>query len=118
MTAGEKEKCQYIIHTAAVAAAGVGLAPIPGADTMPLMGIQGAMIVGLATVFKIPITQAVAKDMAKAAVVGQAGKLLAGQLAKLIPVAGSAVNATVAAGLTEKLGWDIAEEFSNRKIKA
>ncbi len=115
MTEGQKEKCQYIIHSAAVAGAGVGAFPIPGPDIIPLIGIQSAMILGLATVFKISITETAAKDIAKTAITGQMGKMLAGQLSKLVPGAGSFINATIAAGITEKLGWDIAEDFVNRQ---
>ena len=115
MTKDEKEKCQYIIHSAAAAGAGVGALPIPGPDIIPLIGIQSAMILGLATIFKISMTETAAKDIAKTAITGQMGKMLAGQLSKLIPGAGSVINATIAAGLTEKLGWDIAEDVSTRK---
>ena len=115
MTTAEKEKCQIIIHGAAVAAAGVGAIPIPGSDIIPLMGIQSAMVLALATVFEISLTDVAAKEMVKVAITGQMGKALAGQLAKLIPGVGSAVNATIAVGITEKFGWDTAREFAKQK---
>lgn len=113
MTEDQKTSCNPIIHGAAVGAAAVGALPIPGADILPICAIQGAMIISLARVFKYPITESIAKEMAKTYMMGQAGKFLAGQLIKLIPFAGSAGNAAVAAGLTETLGWETAEKFAN-----
>ena len=112
-----KEKCHYIIHTAAVAAGGVGLAPIPGADIGPITAIQGGMIIGLARVFSISITKEWAEQTAKTAITGQIGKYLAGQILKLIPGIGSVSNATIAVALTETLGWEIAEEFYQKSLK-
>jgi len=113
----EREKCHYVIHSASVAAGGIGFIPIPGADIVPICAVQVTMIMGLARIFGIPITKDVAEAQAKAYLVGQFGKLLAGQLTKLIPFAGSAANATVAVGLTEYLGWEVAEDFYQKSLK-
>ena len=112
MTNDQKEKCQYIIHSAAAGAAAIGFIPIPGADIGPISAIQVTMIIGLARVFNVSITKNLAIESSKTFLVGQTGKLLAAQFAKLIPVIGGGVNATVAAGLTETLVWETAESFA------
>lgn len=117
ITAEEKEKCNYIIHGAATAAGAIGVIPIPGSDILPLIGVQVSMIIALARVFNYPITENIAKEMVKTYLMGQAAKILAAQLAKLIPF-GSAANATVAVGLTEVLGWETAEKFKKEISKS
>ena len=110
----EKTKCNYVIHTASVAAGGIGIAPIPGADILPICAVQVTMILGLARIFNVPITKEVAEAQAKAYMVGN---LLAGELSKLVPIFGSATNATVAVGLTEYLGWEVAEDFYKKSLE-
>lgn len=117
MTDDEKEKCHYIIHSAATAGAAIGFFPIPGADLAPICAAQGAMIVALARVFKLSITDEAAKQIAKTFIVGNMGKTLVAQFCKLIPVLGSGINATVAAALTEALGWEVAEDFDSKSKK-
>ena len=111
MTEEQKSKCNVIIHTAATAAGGIGLSPIPGSDIIPLMAVQTTMIVALGKVFNVRIEESYAKSLAKTAITGQIGKLAASQLLKFIPILGSVANASVAVALTEALGWDTAEEF-------
>lgn len=115
MNNDEKKKCQKVIHSAAVAAAGIGFVPIPGADLGPICAIQAGMIIALARVFKISVTKEAAANIAKTFIVGNIGKTIVGQLSKFIPIVGSGINASVAAALTEALGWEIAEDFDNKK---
>ena len=75
------------------------------------------MILGLARIFNVPITKEVAEAQAKAYMVGNFGKMLAGELSKLVPIFGSATNATVAVGLTEYLGWEVAEDFYKKSLE-
>lgn len=114
MTDSQKTKCQYIIHSAATAAGAIGLSPIPGSDIGPITAIQAGMLIGLAKVFGISLTEAAAQQAAKAFIVGNLGKMIASSLTKIIPILGSAVCATVAVALTEALGWETAEEFANQ----
>ena len=72
------------------------------------------MILGLAQVFGISITEAAAKQTATAFVVGNLGKMIASSLSKVIPVIGNVACATVAAGLTEALGWETAKDFAKQ----
>jgi len=111
MTKEQKDKCSGIIHTASVAAGGVGITPIPCADTPVLIGIQITMIVALAKVFDISMSTAHAKALAETQLAAQMGKLAAGQLAKLIPGIGSLINAGIASAFTETLGWGVAKQF-------
>lgn len=117
MTESQKEKCHYIIHGAAMAAGGIAALPIPIADIGPITAIQATMIISLARVFEIPITENLAKETAKTFMVGQIGKQIAASLSKIIPIIGSGVNATVAVGLTETLGWETAEDFYRKSQK-
>jgi uncharacterized protein (DUF697 family) len=75
------------------------------------------MIIALGNLFDVPITKDLASQSAKTFMVGQAGKALVGQLAKLIPIFGSGINGTVAFGLTETLGWEVAKEFESKDEK-
>ena len=114
MTESQKTKCQYIIHSAATAAGAIGISPIPGSDIVPITAVQASMLIGLAKVFGISLTEAAAQQTAKAFVVGNLGKMIASSLSKLTPGLGSAVCATVAVALTEALGWETAEEFARQ----
>lgn len=112
MTERQKEQCAMIIHSAAVAAGGIGAVPVPGSDAVGLAGVQTAMVLALAEVFEYPMTKAAAMHTAKQLIVSSTGKLLASNLTKLIPGFGSVVCGTVAAGLTEAFGWEQAREFA------
>ena len=103
MTNDQKTKCHTIIHTFASACAGIGAAPIPGSDIAPL--------IALGKVFDINLNSSYAESMAKTAIAGNIGKILASELTKLIPGVGSATNAIVAFSITELIGWDAADEF-------
>lgn len=116
MTNEDKEKCQYIIHGSAAAAAAIGFIPLPGADLAPICAVQSAMIIALSRVFKVAITDETARQMAKTFIVGNIGKMLVSQFSKLVPILGGGVNATVAAGLTEALGWEVVEEFDKKNL--
>lgn len=114
MTESQNTKCHAIIHTASASAAAVGALPIPGSDCVPLVAIQTTMIIALGEVFNIKFTKSYAESLAKTALAEQAGKYIAGQLLKLIPFAGSATNAAIAAAITEAIGWEIADDFDER----
>ena len=111
MTNDQKTKCHTIIHTFASACAGIGAAPIPGSDIAPLIATQTAMIIALGKVFDINLNSSYAESMAKTAIAGNIGKIIASELTKLIPGVGSATNAIVAFSITELIGWDAADEF-------
>ena len=111
MNQEQKQQCQVIIHTAATAAGGIGLSPIPGSDIVPLIATQTTMILALGRVFNVHIEKSYAASLAKTAIISQLGKLVAGQFLKIFPGIGNVANAGVAFSMTELLGWDVADEF-------
>ncbi len=123
MRQSDRKKCENIIHTSSIAAGviGAGLAQVPVADSVALLPVQTGMIMQLAKVFHKnmdaegavailgqQVVQAAGKQLAK-----EAGKQLAKEVLKKIPVAGNIANASIAASLTEGLGWAVATMFAN-----
>lgn len=112
-------KCHIIIHTASTAAgvAGAGLCWIPMSDSIPISASQIIMAISLGKVFGIKLSKSAAKAAIAAAAATAAGRT-ASQLAYFwIPFANLAINATTAAGLTEFVGWTLAEEFAEQAAK-
>ncbi|MGF0104647.1 GTPase [Ligilactobacillus ruminis] len=104
-----------IIHTAAVAAAATAASPIPFSDAALLIPIQATMITGLYKANGANISQGFVKGVLKATMISTFGKSLAGNLLKFIPVvgtlAGGTINAGVAVGFTEALGFAVVGEL-------
>ena len=115
MTKNETIKCNSIIHTASAAAAGVGagLAQLPGSDSIAITAIQVGMIVSLGGVFGIELDESGAKAFAASAIGATVGRTVSQVLIGWIPGIGNVINATTAAGLTEAIGWKIANEFDD-----
>lgn len=114
MKKNDYEKCQAIIHSAAVASAASGALPIPGSDAVAIVAIQATMIISLGRVFDVRMTESSAKALALTMITQHMGKMVAGGLVKLIPGIGSAINASVAFSITEMIGWEVAEDFSKQ----
>ena len=108
MNAKQKKECHTIIHTASVAAGGVGagLAQIPGSDNAVITPIQLTMTISLGRVFGKSLSEASAK-----AALASVGRTASQVLVGWIPGIGNAINATTAAGITEAMGWLLAKEF-------
>lgn len=99
----KKSKAHGIIHLAALAAAAVGTIPIPGSDAPLLVGIQTGMIGSLALLYGIGKEATMtALGPALASALGVAS---ASSLVKIFPLIGSVVQGSVAAAITETLGW-------------
>lgn len=111
-------KCKVIIHGASLATAGVGVSPLPGSDAPAIMALQAAMIVALGQVFGVSLSKASAMAVVKSALAKKLGITAVGQLAKFIPVFGSGINAAIAGGLTEVLGWETVREYSGGYVVA
>jgi uncharacterized protein (DUF697 family)/GTP-binding protein EngB required for normal cell division len=100
-------EARRIILGASTAAGGAALVPLPFSDAVTIVPIQISMIVGISVRFGIggtarsllPLASSMVGCMATTA----AGRIVVGQLLKLIP-GGGLVNATVAATLTTGLG--------------
>lgn len=113
MTSEQEAKCHAIIHTASVAAGGVGagLAQVPGSDNAVITPIQLTMAISLAKVFDIRLTDSAAKAAVASVATSTLGRTVSQFLVGWIPGVGNAVNAATAASLTEAMGWALAREF-------
>lgn len=100
------EKCHAIIHSAAVAAAGVGagLAQLPGSDSVPLSAIQISMVIALGNVFGISLDESSAKATMGTGLTTLIGRGTSQILVGWIPGFGNLINSSTAASITEALG--------------
>ena len=113
MTSDQNSSCHKIIHTASVAAAaaGGGMAQLPGSDNAVIMPIQITMIISLGKVFNKSISKSLATSLLASAGASVGGRIISQVLVGWIPFVGNAVNASTAAGVTEAIGWWIADYF-------
>ena len=118
MTSEEKTLCEAIIHTASVAAAGVGagMAQIPGSDNAVISPIQLTMAVSLGKVFGINLDESAAKAAVVTGGAALVGRTISQVLIGWIPGLGNAVNAITAASITEGIGWAMAKEFEKQSM--
>ncbi|CEM63373.1 hypothetical protein [Treponema phagedenis] len=116
MTDEEAVKCHAIIHAAAAAAAGVGagLAQLPVADHLAIILIQVGMIISLGGVFGIELSESAAKSTLGTATAATIGRGISQVLVGWIPGIGNVINASTAAGVTETIGWVIANDFAKK----
>ena len=97
-------KANTIIHTASLAAGGVGGGnPFPGSDAALITPIQVGMIGSLAYLYGVPKEEALV--LLGPAMAQGLGIMTASSLAKLIPGFGQVAQAVVAATITEALGF-------------
>lgn len=120
MTSEQKKRCNRIIHTASGLAAGVGagLAQITGSDNAVITPIQISMVVRLGKVFGVKLTDSAAKAVIGTQATSIVGRAASQVLIGWVPGIGNIINATTAAGITEALGWEMADEFSHSKHAA
>ena len=118
MTIAQKIGANAAIHTASVAAAGVGagLAQIPAGDCIPLVGIQTGMIIAIGKVFGKELDESAGKAAAVSGMATALGKAIAKVAAgkvviTWIPIVGNVTNAAIAFTLTEMIGWESAIRF-------
>ena len=113
-----KQKCRFIIHSHAVAAAAGNAVPVPGmgfaADTVTMT----TMAMSLAATFGEDIPKSVAKGLAvtamKRQVLKQPLKMLAKELSKLVPGLGQVVAPTMSVAMLEAAGWAMANEMARK----
>lgn len=109
---GKIKRSQAIVAAAAAAAAGVGAAPIPFADAALLIPTQIGMISGITAVFGLEVNKSIITAFISSALgaggMAVAGRAIAANLLKLLPVGGSAAGGVISAGtaglLTSALG--------------
>ena len=96
-----------IVYQHSATAAAICLVPLPAADAAGLVPCQVSMLGRLFFLWDIPLAAGMA-GMAIEAVMPTIGRMIAGNIIKLIPGIGSAIggaiNATIAASLTYGLG--------------
>ena len=107
----EKEKCHYIIHTAAAAAAAGNLVPIPGAGVAADLTALVGMAISLAGVFGDNLTAAAAEAAVISEIKRQVLKRPLAYFAKNIPGLNLILGPTVSFVLVEAAGWTLAEQF-------
>ena len=125
MTSEQKKKCNEVIHTASLAAAGVGA----GAVAIPVVGsivqafdesaippIQITMIVSIGKIFETSVSKEMAASILTAMLAAKTGRKIAGLLAGMIPVAGAVINGGTAASITEAIGWAAVKYFDEQKL--
>ncbi len=118
MTKEQRDRCHTIIHSGAAAsgAIGAGLAQVPGGDAVLIMPIQVAMIVALGKVFGIEVPESAARSVVFASLGSILGRGAARVLLRFVPGVGNVVNAGVAFGVTETLGWTLAERMADGRF--
>lgn len=110
MTPEEYERCSSVIHGAAIECGVIGAIPIPVADAIPISLIQIHMIHSIGEIFGEDFSEETAKKLLETV----AATLVGRSLTKVIPVAGWFISAAIAAGITEALGWIIANDMTKR----
>ena len=119
MNESNRIKCHAIIHSASIAAGatGAGLCWLPGSDAPLISTAQITMAVSLGKVFGIKLSKSSAKAAVAAAAATAAGRAVSQLTTFWIPFANLAINAGTAVGLTEFVGWTLAEEFADQAAK-
>ena len=100
----KREMARKVVATAATAAAGAAAVPVPVADAAILAPIQLGMMGRIATIYDLEIKSMLSAGALAQVGVQLAGRALASSLLKIIPGAGSVLNAGVAAALTGATG--------------
>lgn len=109
-----RRKSETIIHGAAVAAGAAAAASvIPGSDAMAIMPIQVAMVTAVSREYGVPVSAGVIKSTVYASLGSIVGKAGAGILLRWTPIAGNAVRASVAFGVTQALGRLLLERLES-----
>lgn len=116
MTDYERNKCHAIIHSTSALAGGVGagLAQIPTSDNAILIPLQVGMIISLGAVFSMELTESAARATLATTTATLVGRGLSQVLCGWIPIVGNVINACTATGITETIGWAIANSFSKK----
>lgn len=112
----QRKQCSARIHgaSAAAGAAAAGLAQVPLSDNAIITPVQLGMTIALGRIFGIELTESAAKATILSMAGYTIGRTISQVLLGWIPVAGNAINATTAAGVTELLGWMIAVDFASK----
>jgi uncharacterized protein (DUF697 family) len=97
----------------ALAAGGAGAVPVPIVDLPMLLGIQLAMLRGVASVYGQTLTLRLMAELTTSLGLGVLMRQAGRELLKFVPVAGAGAAAVYAAGTTYALGRTLAFYFQN-----
>lgn len=100
----KRQMARQVIVAASTAAAGAAAVPIPIADALTLAPIQLTMMGKVSAIYDLDFKAMMSISTAAQLSAQLAGRALARSFIKLIPGAGSVVNASVAAALTLSAG--------------
>ena len=100
----KRELARPVIAAGSAAAAGAAAVPLPVADALTLAPIQLGMMARISVIYDIEMQTALSTSTLANLGAQLAGRALASSLLKLIPGAGSVVNAGVASALTAATG--------------
>lgn len=116
MTNEQTAKCHAIIHANSVAAGavGAGLAQLPASDSIVIIPIQIEMTILLGKVFELEISETAAASLTATSLSTLAGRGISQVLIGWMPGIGNIINCCTAAGVTESLGWIIADMFDKQ----
>ena len=105
-------RVQVIVHTVSLEAAAIGAATaqIPG-DKFIIGGFQVEMIIDIASEFGVIMTKSAARALFQASIASVIGPQIASGIVKYVPLWGNIVNASVAAAITETIGWATYNHF-------
>lgn len=96
---------QTVIGRAASTATAIAVTPLPFLDFFPLVGIQTAMVLGVARIYAYKITLARMRELISTFGIGLLGRTLFYELSKFSGPPGWLVASGVAAGTTFALGY-------------
>jgi len=114
---------QTVIGRAASTAAAIAVTPLPFLDFFPLVGIQTAMVLGVARIYAYKITLARVRELISTFGIGLLGRTLFYELTKFGGPPGWLVASGVAAGTTFALGYasiawfDRGERLSRQAVR-
>ena len=101
----KRKETAAVIATASASAAAVGAVPIPISDAIILVPIQTTMIKGIAKIYEIPKDSCgIINVLVECGTTSAVAKTVLSGLKAVIPVAGSVLNAIVAASFTAAIG--------------
>ncbi|WP_373770794.1 GTPase [Weissella soli] len=111
----QRQQAAAIIHTATIAAAGVGASPVPFADEVVIVPAQVGMITALYKLYGKEINAGFARGMSSATMATTFAHLTLGNFMKILPgvgtITGGIINASFAATVTETMVWKLVERL-------
>jgi uncharacterized protein (DUF697 family) len=103
--------------TALAAAAAGGMAQIPFSDVPVLCSIETSMVIALGALYGVRLDESAAKGILAAYVSTTVGGSTFKAIFGVCPGVGNGVNAAIASGTIELIGWSVYSDFKNNPEK-